>query len=501
MSQQAQAQTFQDDGHRGFAQARRRFEELKAKNAKGELSGEELQTQLKAVHAEMDDAEALTKIADRLATFRPAPLPQANLAADDEPVYRRPMGDNQHSLPHNAVGAHVSNNVSTLGALNAREIGMPVQPGALSHLSSAEIGQLARISGLHPWQIANCTLQGKNRELANAFLRGGECRDPRGNLSEQGRQQLLRASELAGGGATNFSPYIDQSGGWLVTEEIRPEVLMYMRDARYVRSLANVIATNAGKYTIRSMKLRIRMKANIPGRTLTEESSIRDFLGRTSWTPFDKSGIVTLPIQHITDPMLDVVSEVSRAIAEEAYDEEEEQFLIGDGSQKPYGILTALRQTTQITNVASQGTILRDNIRTLPDKLKTKFHGGSVYMTGTQANEMIRLFREETNGTPGSGGYLYDLPMIAGDRRTLNGSPYIVNDFFPDYVTSGVVGDPLIIFGNWNLGYQVVDGRGMQIRVLNELYINQGEIGYHYTKATDGGPLRLEAFVGLGRGA
>jgi HK97 family phage major capsid protein len=88
------------------------------------------------------------------------------------------------------------------------------------------------------------------------------------------------------------------------------------------------------------------------------------------------------------------------------------------------------------------------------------------------------------------GQYLWQPSLQAGTPTTFNGKPvYNVEAMDSTVATTKEVA----IFGDIKSAYQVLDKQQGSIQRLNELYINDGLIGFKYKRRVGGGVVRPAA--------
>jgi HK97 family phage major capsid protein len=78
--------------------------------------------------------------------------------------------------------------------------------------------------------------------------------------------------------------------------------------------------------------------------------------------------------------------------------------------------------------------------------------------------------------------YLWQPGLQAGQPDLLLGRPLLVD---PDVPAIGTVAES-VVFGDIGRGYWIRDVEGVSIKVLNELYAANGQVGFRLHRRTDG---------------
>ncbi len=160
-------------------------------------------------------------------------------------------------------------------------------------------------------------------------------------------------------------------------------------------------------------------------------------------------------------------------------------FWAGDGSNKPYGILTyvtgganAARHpfgAIQVVNTGSAAAITSDSIVDLIYSLPSAFTGGAKFAMNRATQGAIRKLKD------GDGNYLWQPSFVAGQPATLAG--YAVQEVaaMPNVAANAIAA----LFGDFAQTYTVYDRVG--VRVLRDPYTNKPYVHFYTTKRVGGG--------------
>lgn len=257
----------------------------------------------------------------------------------------------------------------------------------------------------------------------------------------------------------NFSEIIDTLGGWLVPEDIRLDMVERLPASTIIRPLADVTTTSSD----------VMVKVKITGGTDRYVSGVRvtwvgDTPAKDAADTSTTFGVVQTPI-HIAKatvpvpmalledsayPLVDKINEwVSNAYAQD----EDEQFLIGDGIATPLGILPGETNANSFTEVTSAGvTILPDSLKNLKRSIARQYRAGAVWIMNEDTIGYVDKIKDLHNR------YLWQDSLQASEPDTLLGFPVMMSLAMPDVAALAYP----IVFCNPK-GYQIADRIGMSV--------------------------------------
>ena len=494
MSQATQAQGLHEKGVQLFEEARTALTDLHAKREKGELSAEALVTEEARVHDLAGDAERFLKTARGLSDLDKGSAELDQLGS--QPAYVRPMDDG-------AAGAGNPPDALQPGARGAHQLaGAQFFNGGMSN---RQIIHCSRMAGVAPNRFT--MLAGSDRSLVDRHLRS---KKPSLAHLAPTREELAYLANPTGAKLEqlNVNPYIDADGGGLTAADIRNEVIGFLRETPHIRARARVIPTNAGTVTFPTMKLRLKLKKTRAHKgkvDLSEAKSIRDIIGKTEFTPHGRMETIKVPEELFEDMQFNLIGFVSEEIALEAFEDEERLFLVGTGVSEPFGVLTAPIFGVPHTG-ASAALFKPEDIKLLPFELRAIHRAGAVWMANRSFYKKVTVMRDDSAGAgTGTGQFLFQPGLRAGDPMTLIGFETLESEFFPDHIdgTEGATqneGDPMCLLGQWK-HYWIIERLSLEIRLLDQIFAEQGQIGVRYRKRLDAAPVRLEPWVTLDRKA
>jgi len=167
-------------------------------------------------------------------------------------------------------------------------------------------------------------------------------------------------------------------------------------------------------------------------------------------------------------------------------DKEEAAFISGNGTDKPNGILSALREAkddTQRTwnklqqiNTESATGITLNSLYAIKDSLNYAYRANAKWYMSTSTYTALQqaLVDDEKRGIFGRGDVSLNMP------ETLLGYPIEIDDYLPAVAANACP----IIFGDMRQGYAILERPG--IGVLRDMYSNKPYIGLYSIKRVGG---------------
>lgn len=160
-------------------------------------------------------------------------------------------------------------------------------------------------------------------------------------------------------------------------------------------------------------------------------------------------------------------------------------FFSGDGSNKPFGILTYVTGAAnaakhpfgaiKVVNTGAAAAITADSIIDLVYDLPSAFTGNARFALNRKAQGVIRKLKD------GDDNYLWQPSYVAGQPATLAGFPITEVPDMPDVAANAVP----VLFGDFAATYTVFDRVG--VRVLRDPYTKKPFVLFYTTKRVGGG--------------
>ena len=254
----------------------------------------------------------------------------------------------------------------------------------------------------------------------------------------------------------------DSAGGYLVPAEWDSRLIEAIEGENVIRSLATVITT-AGER-------KLNVAANKPAASWVEEGGELVFsdasFDQVILDAYKLSVATKVSEELLADNQYDLEGFLIRSFGQAIANAEEEAFLTGDGNSKPTGLLHPTKGG-QIGIVTAGNSITADEVLDLIYKLKRGYRKNAVFVTADSTLAFIRKLKD------GTGQYLWQPALTAGEPDRLLGFPVFTSQFMPTMEA----GQPVMAFGD--LSYFNIADRGTRsVRALHELYAGVGQVAF-----------------------
>lgn len=271
----------------------------------------------------------------------------------------------------------------------------------------------------------------------------------------------------------------DAEGGYLVPDEYERNLVEALEEENIFRRLAHTVQTDSGERKIPVVAS--KGTAN----WIDEEGPYVD--SDTSFTQITigahKLGTtIKVSEELLRDSVFDLEAYLSREFARRIGAREEESFFLGDGNGKPLGILADAGGAEVGVTAASATAITADELMDLFYSLKAPYRSKAVWVMNDATIKAVRKLKDTT------GQYLWQSALTAGTPNTLLGRPVYTSAYMPTIAA----GAKSVAFGDFNY-YWIADRQGRSFKRLNELYAQNGQVGFMGSQRVDGKLLLPEA--------
>jgi HK97 family phage major capsid protein len=180
--------------------------------------------------------------------------------------------------------------------------------------------------------------------------------------------------------------------------------------------------------------------------------------------------------QSLVEDAANLVRIVSNQIVQTLAIDEDNAFLVGDGANKPYGILPGAANGLSLTEVVSgHATLLTaDGLIGLSDGIDEQYMPNARFIFKKATGTAIRKLKS------GSGDYLFDRDL-ENNKRTLLGYPFNRQEAM---ATVGA-GSYSVLFGDM-AGYWIVQKAGLTIARFQDSYTGINKVEYHVRRRVGG---------------
>lgn len=190
--------------------------------------------------------------------------------------------------------------------------------------------------------------------------------------------------------------------------------------------------------------------------------------------------IILVSEELLNDSEYPLDGHINKSFARAFSEAEDSAYISGDGAYKPAGVLNEAE--TGVT-AASSTAITSDELLDLFYSLKYGYRSKATFLLNDSTEKALRKLK---NGT--TGDYMWQPGLTASQPNTLLGRPIASDDYMPTIAASAKA----IAFGDFS-EYQIKDTVGMAMQVLDQLYAENGQVGFKGYERTDGKLITPEA--------
>ena len=275
---------------------------------------------------------------------------------------------------------------------------------------------------------------------------------------------------------------VESDGGFAVPEELDRNIIELLRDSSPMRQVCNQITVGTPDY-----KRLVNLGGNGAGwvgETDERPSTNTPKLGNISAFMGEIYANPQATQTSLDDMFFDAEGWLSSEVGRDFSEKEGAAFLLGDGVNKPKGLLaysldvkddaTRAFGVLQKLITGTAGIITGDNLIDLIHSLKAGYRANGTWMMGNLTVAYMRKLKDS------EGNYLWRPGLEAGAPSVLLGYGITENEDMPDVAADANA----IAFGDFKRAYTVVDRIGT--RVLRDPYTNKPYVGFYTTKRVGG---------------
>lgn len=269
---------------------------------------------------------------------------------------------------------------------------------------------------------------------------------------------------------------VDSDGGYLVPIEYDKRLIDILDEENIMRKLGTRITTS-GEH-------KINIAATKPAASWIEEGGQLTFGDATFDQKFMDAHKLHVAIKVTEELLFDsafnienyIITQFGKALA----NAEEDAFLNGDGSGKPYGLFDKTKGGESAGTLTA--ALKADDILDLIYKLKRPYRKNASFIMNDATLAEIRKLKDN------DGRYLWEPSFVAGEPDRIAGYQVHTSAFAPTNA---------IAFGDYSY-YNIGDRGGRSFTALRELFAGNGMVGYVAKERVDGLLLLPEAVQILG---
>lgn len=269
---------------------------------------------------------------------------------------------------------------------------------------------------------------------------------------------------------------VDAAGGYLVPEDYRATMTETMASFGGMLDVINFIDTSTGA----KLPWPTNDDTANKGAILTENTQVTEqdmTFGTTSLDAYMyTSKLVRVSYQLLQDSAFDLDTWLPRKLAERIARIVNEHFTIGDGTDKPLGLVPG--GTVGVT-AAAVDEITYDEVVDLEHSVDPAYRNErAAFMFSDAALAGLRKVKD------GDGRPLWQPSLVAGQADNFNGRRYVVNQDMPEPAASA----KSVAFGDFHAGYVGRRVTNTTVLRLTERYADFLQVGFLGFERVDGTP-------------
>lgn len=268
--------------------------------------------------------------------------------------------------------------------------------------------------------------------------------------------------------------------------------------AEYVEELIKVITEISPVRSVARVRQTSNKEIEVPSKTASFAAAWTAETGSRTETTGYTTSLNTIPTHELyalvdisgmllEDSVFDLEAEMNTEFAEQFAKAEGNAFLVGNGTNKPTGILDG--NTVASTTAAAAAAIATDDIMDLVHGLKSEYARNATFMMNRSTLGEIRKLKDT------AGQYIFQTGFSgqSGLPNTILGHPYVEAVDMADIAASAKP----VVFGDYRRGYMIVDR--VALSVLRDPYsqASTGNVRYIARRRVGGEVVLSEAMRAL----
>ena len=351
------------------------------------------------------------------------------------------------------------------------------QEGRMSTVE-AEINDLLRRDAAAGLALGDRGIQ-QDPEYSQTFasyIRTGQGAEDLRNANADGFRAQVQAAMSVG---------TSSDGGYLAPVEWDRQVRKAQTLVSPMRRLATVITTGVGAFsTVWSDNA---WGSGWVGETAARPATANPALSTLEFASGEIYANVAITQRLLDDAALNLELWLSTEIGEEFNKQEGIAFLSGNGTNKPFGLLSYVTGgaaagrhpggNLSVDQTAGSGTLVGDDLVTFSYQLPAPYRQGATWLMNSTTAAAITKLKDS------QGAYIWREGLMVGEPATLLGYPVEIDEGMPAIGASAMP----IAFGNFKAGYLINDRLGL--RTLRDPYTNKPYVNFYSTRRVGGGVL------------
>jgi HK97 family phage major capsid protein len=286
----------------------------------------------------------------------------------------------------------------------------------------------------------------------------------------------------------------DTNGLLMVPEDLDQEVYRELPQLNVIRQLANIRQTTRDKVARRSItEVSMGWGKLEAGALITETTPTP---GKDYIYVEDLTGLVKVGRDELQDSDDILAGIIANSFAIARANAEARAFILGTGhsNQQPDGVTLDTTIISTYTDLDTADTVVPDDVIDIEYGLPAQYKNGASFIWHPTTEAMLRKVKATSN-------YLWvnpNGPAAAVAPKSFDGYPVYNSSDMIVPASTNTDRSIVALFGNWKMGYTILDHvGGMTVQRLDELYAEEGMIGFLCYFRVGGGVVRPNAFRAL----
>lgn len=304
----------------------------------------------------------------------------------------------------------------------------------------------------------------------------------------------MRKGDNAGGEVmAAMTKGVDADGGYTAPIEWDRTITGKLKITSPIRANARVINISGAGF--KKLFTDRAVGSGWVGETASRPATSTPQIGQLDFIPGEIYANPAISQGLLDDSALDLEQWLADEVDLEFARQEGIAFVGGDGSNKPFGILTYVTGAANaakhpwgaitVVNSGSAAALTSDGFISLFYDLPSAFKTNAKLYTNRSTQAAMRKLKD------GQGNYLWQPSYAAGQPATIAGEPIVEVPDMPSVAANNIAA----LYGDMDSTYLVVDRVG--IRVLRDPFTNKPYVHFYTTKRVGGGVFNPEPMRAL----
>lgn len=286
----------------------------------------------------------------------------------------------------------------------------------------------------------------------------------------------------------------DATGEIIVPEVLETEIVRELPALSVMRGLVDVRPINRNRVRRRSMdELTVgwgKLETKAAGELALRESSLTPDPGQFTYVE-DLYGLTKVGEDEFDDTDVNLEAYIRSSFAQGLAEAEDTGFTIGTGhgAEQPVGLFSGNAATGIVEKASAQANLAAgihpDDFKALIYALDARYRKGGAFLMAS-ATELAVSTKKDSNGN-----YMWEPNVQEGRPNTFLG--YAIHN--QEDVAALGANALYAAFGDFKRTYRIYDRQGMTVQRLNELYAEDGMVGFKVRRRTTGDVIRPAATV------